>query len=113
MAKNYQQQGMTIEIVNGGKEPVTSGSLVQVGSLAAVAITDISAGATGDGFAEGVFRLPKKNGLVLKAGAAASVKDGQLVDTGGVVVGVAWGDAAAGDADAAVKINVFPPASQG
>ncbi|ELA8728938.1 TPA: DUF2190 family protein [Morganella morganii] len=113
MAKNYQQQGMTIAIVNSGTKPVTSGSLVQVGSLAAVAITDIAAGATGDGFAEGVFRLPKKNGLVLKAGAAASVKDGQLVDTGGVVIGVAWEDAAAGDADAAVKINVFPPAVQG
>lgn len=112
MAKNYQQQGMTIAIVNSGTKSVTSGSLVQVGSLAAVAITDIAAGATGDGFAEGVFRLPKKNGLVLKAGAAASVKDGQLVD-GGVVIGVAWEDAAAGDADAAVKINVFPPAAQG
>ncbi|HDU8432099.1 TPA: recombinase RecA, partial [Morganella morganii] len=35
------------------------------------------------------------------------------VDTGGVVIGVAWEDAAAGDADAAVKINVFPPAAQG
>lgn len=112
MAKNFQQQGMTIAIVNSGTKPVTSGSLVQVGSLAAVAITDIAAGATGDGFAEGVFRLPK-NGLVLKAGAAASVKDGQLVDTGGVVIGVAWEGAAAGDADAAVKINVFPPAAQG
>ncbi|NGE24215.1 recombinase RecA, partial [Klebsiella pneumoniae] len=40
MAKNYQQQGMTIAIVNSGTKPVTSGSLVQVGSLAAVAITD-------------------------------------------------------------------------
>ena len=70
MAKNYQQQGMTIAIVNSGTKPVTSGSLVQVGSLAAVAITDIAAGATGDGFAEGGFSgCLKKSGLVLKAGA--------------------------------------------
>ncbi|OBU07765.1 DUF2190 family protein [Morganella psychrotolerans] len=113
MAKNYQQQGMTIEIVNSGMKAVTSGSLVVIGALAAVAITDIPAGDTGDGFAEGVFRLPKKNGLVLKAGAAVSVKDGQLVDAGGVVIGVAWAGAESGDPDAAVKINVFPPAAQG
>lgn len=73
MAKNYQQQGMTIAIVNSGTKPVTSGSLVQVGSLAAVAITDIAAGATGDGFAEGVFRLPK-TGWCLKRGRRLPLK---------------------------------------
>lgn len=74
MAKNYQQQGMTIAIVNSGTKSVTSGSLVQVGSLAAVAITDIAAGATGDGFAEGVFRLPKKTGWCLKRGRRLPLK---------------------------------------
>lgn len=107
MAKNYQQAGGTIEISNSGKEVLKSGSVVMVGTLAAVVIADIPAGRTGDGFAEGVFRFPKKGGLTLKAGSAAMVKDGVLTDTGGAVIGVVWADAADGDPDAEVKINMF------
>lgn len=58
MAKNYQQSGGMIEVSNKGTDVIKSGSVVMVGTLAAVVIADISAGETGDGFAEGVFRLP-------------------------------------------------------
>lgn len=109
MAKNYQQSGGTIEVINNGTEVIKSGTVVIVGTLAAVVIADISAGETGDGFAEGVFRLPKKGGFSLKAGTVAMVKDGFLTDTGGTLVGVVWADATDSDPAAAVKINMFLP----
>lgn len=109
MAKNYQQSGGTIEVFNNGTEVIKSGAVVIVGTLAAVVIADISAGETGDGFAEGVFQLPKKGGFSLKAGTVAMVKDGVLTDTGGTLVGVVWADATDSDPVAAVKINMFLP----
>lgn len=109
MAKNYQQSGGTIEVINNGTEVIKSGTVVIVGTLAAVVIADISAGETGDGFAEGVFRLPKKGGFSLKAGTVAMVKDGVLTDTGGTFIGVVWADATDSDPTAAVKINMFLP----
>ncbi|WP_250208741.1 DUF2190 family protein [Morganella morganii] len=109
MAKNYQQSGGMIEVSNKGTDVIKSGSIVIVGTLAAVVIADIPAGETGDGFAEGVFRLPKKGGFSLKAGTVAMVKDGVLTDTGGTTIGVVWGDAADSAPAAAVKINMFLP----
>ncbi|SQD05293.1 hypothetical membrane protein from phage origin [Escherichia coli] len=42
-------------------QTILSGAAVVVGSMVAVAITDIPAGDAGDGFAEGVFLLPKQS----------------------------------------------------
>ena len=61
MAKNFVQDGTTIELVNAGDQTILSGAAVVVGSMVAVAITDIPAGDAGDGFAEGVFLLPKQS----------------------------------------------------
>ena len=86
MAKNFVQHGKTIEIANTGSVEILSGSPVMVGKVVAIAITDIAAGQTGDGFTEGVFLLPK-------------------LTTDADLAGVAWEDAAASSAIVAVKIN--------
>ncbi|EMQ5310765.1 DUF2190 family protein [Escherichia coli] len=92
MAKNFVQDGTTIELVNAGDQTILSGAAVVVGSMVAVAITDIPAGDAGDGFAEGVFLLPKQSADDIQSGAVAA--------------GVAWENAPANSATVAVKINV-------
>lgn len=47
MAKNYQQQGLTVEVINTGTTAILSGDLVMVGALACVAATNIEPGETG------------------------------------------------------------------
>ncbi len=105
MAKNYVQDGKTIAITAAAN--IASGDLVVVGDVAAVAITDIAKGETGDGLAEGVFRLPKLAADVIPAGTAVYLDDGviQLDGTDAVLVGHAWETAAAGETVVDVKIN--------
>ncbi|MBA7935646.1 DUF2190 family protein [Klebsiella sp. RHBSTW-00215] len=107
MAKNYIQAGATIPLKNAGSEDVLSGDPVVVGSMIAVAITDIAAGDVGDGFAEGVFLLPKLPADAVTAGTKVYLKAGnvQLDETDAVLAGVAWEDAAAGVTVLEVKIN--------
>lgn len=108
MAKNFVQDGTTIELVNAGEQTILSGSAVVVGSMVAVAITDIPAGETGDGFAQGVFLLPKQSADDIQAGAAVHLNGGivQLAAEGAVAAGVAWAHAPADSTTVAVKINV-------
>ncbi|MCV9268329.1 DUF2190 family protein [Escherichia coli] len=111
MAKNFVQDGTTIELVNAGDQTILSGAAVVVGSMVAVAITDIpagDAGDAGDGFAEGVFLLPKQSADDIQSGAVVYLKDGvvQLAAEGAVAAGVAWENAPANSATVAVKINV-------
>lgn len=108
MAKNYQQQGLTVEIINAGTTTILSGDLVMVGALACVAATNIEPGETGDGFAEGVFLLKKKAGVALTAGQAVTGDKGGVADKGGVPVGITWEAAEAGAELVPVKLNVFP-----
>lgn len=109
MAKNYQQQGLTVEIINtSAKDSILSGSLVMVGALACIAATNIAPGEIGDGFAEGVYLLPKKAGVALTAGQAVTAEKGIVADKGGAAVGVTWAAAEAGDEMVAVKLNIFP-----
>lgn len=108
MAKNFVQDGTTIELVNAGDQTILSGAAVAVGRMIAVAITDIPAGNVGDGFAEGVFLLPKQPADDIQAGAAVNLKNGvvQLAADGAVAAGVAWEHAPADSTTVAVKINV-------
>jgi len=109
MAKNYQQQGLTVEIINtSAKDAILSGALVMVGSLACVAATNIAPGETGDGFADGVYLLPKKAGVALTAGQAVTGDKGVVADKGGVPVGVTWAAAETGAELVPVKLNIFP-----
>lgn len=107
MAKNFVQHGKTIEIANTGSVAILSGSPVLVGKVVAVAITDIQAGQTGDGFTEGVFLLPKLSADAITAGGQVYIKAGkiQLASADAVLAGVAWEDAAASSSIVAVKIN--------
>ncbi|MBP6121089.1 capsid cement protein [Providencia sp.] len=109
MAKNYQQQGLTVEIINTStKDAILSGALVMVGVLACVAATNIAPGEAGDGFADGVFLLPKKAGLALTAGQAVTADKGIVADKGGTAVGVTWAAADASAEFVPVKLNIFP-----
>ena len=107
MAKNYAQDGKTIPLVNSGATDVHSGDPVVVGKLIAVAITDIPAGDTGDGFTEGVFLLSKVSADAVTAGAQVYLKDGKITieETDAVAAGIAWEDAAANITVVEVKIN--------
>ncbi|EJB8046675.1 DUF2190 family protein [Escherichia coli] len=107
MAKNFVQDGTTIELVNTGDQSILSGAAVLVGSMVAVAITDIPAGETGDGFAEGVFLLPKQSVDDIPQGTVVYLKDGlvQSAADGAVAAGMAWEHATAGSDTVAVRIN--------
>ena len=104
MAKNYVQDGKTIPVKNSGTEEILSGTPVSLGGMIAVAITDIQPGDVGDGFAEGVFLLPKLPADAVTAGEKVYLKAGN-VDTDAVLAGTAWEDAAAGVTVLEVKIN--------
>lgn len=90
-----------------GDQSILSGAAVVVGSMVAVAITDIPAGETGDGFAEGVFLLPKQSADDIQAGVAVYLKDGtvQSAADGAVAAGMTWEHAPSGTTTVAVKIN--------
>ncbi|EEC0687317.1 DUF2190 family protein [Salmonella enterica subsp. enterica] len=106
MAKNYVEDGKTIELK--ASAAVKSGDLVQVGDMFVVAVTDIAAGSAGTGIAEGVFSVPKLTTEDIAAGKKLYLKDGavQTDATGGLpYVGVAWAAAANGDEMIPVKIN--------
>ncbi|EBG1930718.1 DUF2190 family protein [Salmonella enterica] len=106
MAKNYVEDGKTIEIV--ATTSLKSGDLVQVGDMFAVAVTDIAAGSAGTGIAEGVFSVPKLVTEDITAGKKVYLKDGavQTGATGGLpYVGVTWAPAANGDGIIPVKLN--------
>jgi predicted RecA/RadA family phage recombinase len=107
MSKNYVQDGKTIPLANTGTEEILSGTPVVIGTVIGVAITDIAPGQTGDGFAEGVFLLPKLPADAISAGAKVYLKAGaiQLVATDAVAAGVAWESAAAGVSVVDVKLN--------
>lgn len=107
MAKNYKQDGKTIEIVNDSELDIASGDVVVMGGMVAVAITHIAAGEVGDGFAEGVFLLPKLATDDIAAGAQVALVGGliQLDVTDAVIAGHAWEASGAGESVVAVKIN--------
>lgn len=107
MAKNFVQNGKTISVSNTGKDAVKSGDPVVVGARVAVAITDIPAGSVGDGFATGVFLLPKLAADDIAAGTLVFLKAGniQLDKTDAVPASVAWENAGTGDTVVEVKIN--------
>lgn len=94
MAKNFVEEGKTVAIV--ASAAISSGDLVQVGDVFAVALTDIPQGETGDGLTEGVFMLPKLKTDDMKTGKKVYLKSGkvQLTNSGSdPLVGVVWADA--------------------
>ncbi|HAN9776830.1 TPA: DUF2190 family protein [Escherichia coli] len=80
MAKNFVEEGKTVAIV--ASAAISSGDLVQVGDVFAVALTDIPQGETGDGMTEGVFMLPKLKTDDMKTGKKVYLKSGKVQLTG-------------------------------
>ena len=106
MAKNFVEEGKTVAIVAGAN--ISSGELVQVGDVFAVALTDIAKGET-DGMTEGVFMLPKLKTDDMKTGKKVYLKSGkvQLTNSGSdPLVGVVWADAGTSAEEVPVKLNV-------
>lgn len=67
--KNFVQNGDYIDFTAGAT--ITSGQLVQMGSLHGVSVTDVANGAKGVLARTGVFNLPKQTGASTDAVAAA------------------------------------------
>lgn len=107
MAKNYQQAGLTIPVTNNANTVLKSGSTVVLGDLITIIIADIAAGETGDGFAQGVFRLPKLTTEVIPVGKKVYLKAGtvQLTEADAVFAGYAWESAEKTATTVAVNIN--------
>ena len=115
MAKNYINDGNTIEFVAGAD--ITSGKGIVIGTLVAVALGDVAEGDTGVGLTSGVFELPKASGEITQ-GAVVNIKPGTGVinvgagATGDLLnCGVAYAAAASGDTTVLVKINAAGGAS--
>lgn len=66
MADNYVAPGDVIQYTAGAD--ITSGSVVKIGALLGVALTDIANGATGSVAIRGVFTVPKVSAAVIAQG---------------------------------------------
>ncbi|MGE3596644.1 MAG: DUF2190 family protein [Dehalococcoidia bacterium] len=66
MAGNFVQPGDVIQYTAGAD--ITSGSVVKIGALLGVALTDIANGATGSVAIRGVFTVPKVSAAVILQG---------------------------------------------
>jgi predicted RecA/RadA family phage recombinase len=110
---NFVQPGDIIDLIPPAA--VTSGQVVVVGSMLAVACADIAAGALGAGAIEGVFDLPKKAGGAVAVGAKLtwSITDHAFTadagTAGDIVGGAVAVDPAAADATV-VRVKLAPGA---
>lgn len=107
MSTNFVQDGKTIAIA-AGADTISSGELVIVGDIVAVALLDIAEGTVGDGLAEGVFSCPKLSTDVIASGNKLYLNEGgtlQLSETDATYAGIAWSAAGAGASFVNVKLN--------
>lgn len=108
--KNAHSRGDIITITAGAN--ITSGQAVAVGSLLAVAITDIANGAQGAAAIEGVYHLPCASAAIT-AGARLTwdVSAGEFITTSpanGDLVGCAVAIEAAGSGVRTVAAKLAP-----
>ena len=114
--QNKVQNGKTIEY-SPTSTAVSAGQMVLIGTLAAVAVTDIAVGDIGACETEGVFELPKASGAITQGAqlywdadgdpAGGEAGSGCLVTsaTDNLYAGIAWASAQAGDALIPLKLN--------
>lgn len=111
--KNYLEQGEIAVVV--APATVASGDFVVVGDLFGVAQVDAASGANVPIVREGVFTLPKATGTAWTAGDKLywDSSAGKFTKTASTnrAIGVAFADAASGDATGAVSIDETLPAS--
>ncbi len=115
MATNYVKDGDTVTYKNNTGSTISSGSVVVIGSLIGVAITDILDTESGAARIDGVFRLPKNTSTAFTQGEQLQwdVSAGELVGSGAtpatgdlVNCGIANSDSLLADTTADVIINV-------
>ena len=110
MAKNYQQDGRTIDFENAGAEDIQSGDAVLSGGLVGVAHDMIPAGSWGVLHTAGVFVLPKAAEAVT-LGQKLYFADGKLTVAEGEaaapkpLAGTAWAAADVGDDAIPVRLG--------
>ena len=107
MAKTaaYVQRGEALDYKNGTEEMIPAGTVVLVGKRIGVAGSEIPAGAVGTIHVTGVFEIPKKASVELKAGDNIVFTDADGIDKAtSDVMGYAVEDAAAAAATAKVKL---------
>lgn len=116
MAENQVQTGNIIQYTAGAD--ITSGSVVKMGQILGVALTDIANGATGSVAVSGVFTVPKVTAAVIAQGEALTwdVSAGKFDDnaatpaTGDVTgaAAVAWEAAGSSATTLAVRFTGVP-----
>jgi len=107
--KNFVQNGEYIDFTAGAT--ITSGQLVQVGSLHGVSVTDVANGAKGTLAMEGVFTLPKltaASGDACTAGGPVYFSSGSVSgsDSSGTRKLVGYSLAAAAQAVTTVQVRL-------
>lgn len=108
MAKNYVEDGNTMDWTNGTTANIASGDPVVVGGLIGVAHSDIAVGEDGVLHMTGVIALAKDEAETWSAGAKLYFDDASNTVTateGTIVAGTAWADAETGDTDAPVRLG--------
>lgn len=106
MAKNFKRMGETIDFVASAN--ITAGTLVLVGTVAAVSLNDVANGETGVGHVEGVWELPAVSAATGTVGALAYMTAGGNVTgtaTDNALIGKFWAAKANGQTTALVKLN--------
>ncbi|MBF0035804.1 DUF2190 family protein [Citrobacter freundii] len=114
MAKNYIEDGNTMDWTNDSGADVLSGSLVVIGDTCGVAAGDISKDAPGVLLMTGVFELTKSGTVTFLQGDKLFVVSGAIspvADNGATppipnpFAGTAWKDALAADAKCWVRLG--------
>ena len=109
MAKTaaYVQRGEALDYKNGSEEMIPAWTVVLIGNRIGVAGCDIPAGAVGTVHVTGVFEIPKKASVELRAGDDVTFTDADGIDKAtSDAVGYAVEDAAEAAATAKVKLLV-------
>lgn len=116
MAKNYVQDGTTMDWTNITGKVVNSGAAVQVGDIVGVAHDSIKAGAVGVLHMCGVFELPKTSSDTWVAGTrlyldpetgliTLAEDDGATTPVPHPVAGIAWSGVNAGVGTGLVRLG--------
>lgn len=108
MATNFVQEGKTLSHTPSGAD-VSSGDFIVIGTIGAVAKTDIADGKTGAVHITGVFSVAKASGAVTQGQKLYwNSTNSNLTTTasGNTLVGVAAEAAASGDATVKILLNV-------
>ena len=108
MAKNYIQKGQAMPWTNGTEVAVTSGEVVVVGAIVAVALVDIAVGDSGILATEEIWELAKEAPLVIAQGDIVywDATAGEIDKTNtNVLAGKAFAAAASADTTVLVKLG--------